>query len=309
MPVDEFGFTVFQKVNEFGFSVVGKTDEFGFRTFYVLPYTLIRIYDSGTGIETVVTSPTYVKVFDAGGSIETVKTDKSLIVTDNGLGSDVPLVHKELILSDAGSGLDTPLVHKTIPLADYGNGIDTVLRHKIIPLSDSGLSVDTLLTHKSLIVPESGSGLDKLLVHKHLILKEFPAVSELIDVFSSGWLLREAIKKTVELMKVYDDFYDPHYPYAKADYYRNRFVVISKKAICEIIRQYEPYFEYRAKTILSAKLSKALQLVVVNPKLYDPLASEVDKAFYYAKYGLRIITNVATYGMGYRQKLLTFGLG
>jgi len=240
--------------------------------------------------ETVLTDKTLL-VSEISGVSEIILTDKTLILMDNGIFTDVPLVHKELILFDTVAGLDTPLVYKVLSLTDYGS------------------SIDVTLTHKSLIVPDVGNGLDKLLINKHLILKEFPSVSELIDVFGSGWLLREAIRKTVELMKVYDDLYDPHYPYAKADYYRNRFVVISKKAIREIIRQYEPYFEYRAKTILSAKLSKALQLVVVNPKLYDPLASEVDKAFYYAKYGLRIVTNLTTYGMGYRQKLLTFGLG
>ena len=96
-------------------------------------------------------------------------------------------------------------------------------------------------------------------------------------------LLGEVIAKIKELKAVYGyDFNIPNI-YGVADFRRNEFVFLAKKAVREVIKEHEDELDRLKKNILVQKCMKAIMKLWTNPELYSTLEQIVEQAYEYAK--------------------------
>jgi len=120
-------------------------------------------------------------------------------------------------------------------------------------------------------------------------------------------LLSEVIAKIKELKAVYG--YDFNIPsiYGVADFRRNEFVFLAKKAIREIIRNHRNELDKHCRIQLVTLLNRAVMKLWSNPELYDKLETEVETE--YELCVSKYVNNFAIMGLGKAQKLLTYGMG
>jgi len=120
-------------------------------------------------------------------------------------------------------------------------------------------------------------------------------------------LLSEVIAKIKELKTVYGyDFNIPNI-YGVADFRRNEFVFLAKKAVREVIKEHEDELDKHCRIQLVTLLNRAVMKLWSNPELYSKLETEVETEYWLcvSKY----VNNFAIIGLGKAQKLLTYGMG
>ena len=96
-------------------------------------------------------------------------------------------------------------------------------------------------------------------------------------------LLSEVIAKIKELKAVYGYDYNFLNVYGVADFRRNEFVFLAKKAVREVIKEHEDELDRLKKNILVQKCMKAIMKLWTNPELYNTLEQIVEQAYEYAK--------------------------
>jgi len=96
-------------------------------------------------------------------------------------------------------------------------------------------------------------------------------------------LLSEVIAKIKELKTVYGYDYNFLNVYGIADFRRNEFVFLAKKAVREVIKEHEDELDRLKKNILVQKCMKAIMKLWTNPELYSTLEQIVEQAYEYAK--------------------------
>jgi len=121
-------------------------------------------------------------------------------------------------------------------------------------------------------------------------------------------LLREVIDYAKELMKTNTlvDSISCHIPIA--DYYRNRFIIFAKHAIRAILKKHKPYAKWRELPYLSTLIMSAIMSIATKPEMYSYYEQLIEAKFNEIK-GVPKVNNLAIFGMGSEQKLLTYGLG
>jgi len=96
-------------------------------------------------------------------------------------------------------------------------------------------------------------------------------------------ILSEVLTKIKELKAVYGyDFNIPNI-YGVADFRRNEFVFLAKKAVREVIKEHEDELDRLKKNILVQKCMKAIMKLWTNPESYSTLEQIVEQAYEYAK--------------------------
>jgi len=92
-------------------------------------------------------------------------------------------------------------------------------------------------------------------------------------------LLGEVIAKIKELKAVYGyDFNIPNI-YGVADFRRNEFVFLAKKAIREVIRNHRNELDKHCRIQLVTLLNRAVMKLWSNPELYSKLEAEIEEEY------------------------------
>jgi len=120
-------------------------------------------------------------------------------------------------------------------------------------------------------------------------------------------LLSEVIAKIKELKTIYGYDYNFLNVYGIADFRRNEFVFLAKKAVREVIKEHKDELDKHCRIQLVTLLNRAVMKLWSNPELYDKLETEVETEYWLcvSKY----VNNFAIMGLGKAQKLLTYGMG
>ena len=121
-------------------------------------------------------------------------------------------------------------------------------------------------------------------------------------------ILAEVIAYAKELMKTNTlvDSISCHIPIA--DYYRNRFIIFAKHAIRHVLKKHKPYAKWRELPYLSTLIMSAIMSIATKPEMYSYYEQLIEAKFNEIK-GVPKVNNLAIFGMGSEQKLLTYGLG
>jgi len=92
-------------------------------------------------------------------------------------------------------------------------------------------------------------------------------------------LLSEVIAKIKELKTVYGyDFNIPNI-YGVADFRRNEFVFLAKKAVREVIKEHEDELDKHCRIQLVTLLNRAVMKLWSNPELYSKLEAEIEEEY------------------------------
>ncbi|RLE61982.1 MAG: hypothetical protein DRJ47_11395, partial [Thermoprotei archaeon] len=121
-------------------------------------------------------------------------------------------------------------------------------------------------------------------------------------------ILDEVIAKSKEIFNELR-YSIPRLPYTDADYTRNLWIIAMKRAIREVLREHKPYKNPYLLTSLSLLISACIMRLYSCPSLKSYYDMKIDDLYDIAKYGITYANNLAIYGMGLKQKLLTYGMG
>jgi len=92
-------------------------------------------------------------------------------------------------------------------------------------------------------------------------------------------LLSEVIAKVKELKTVYGYDYNFLNVYGIADFKRNEFVFLAKKAVREVIRNHRNELDKHCRIQLVTLLNRAVMKLWSNPELYSKLEAEIEEEY------------------------------